>query len=65
MSKKPVPGLMGDAKLLSGVSIQEARIGARRITRIAKIGDDGLHRGLIDAGTLLGGAFGDVGVFVL
>ena len=65
MNKKPVPGLMGDAKFLSGSSIQEVHVGARRITRIVQPGDSDLSRRFHDADSLFGGGFGDLGVFEL
>ncbi len=65
MSKKPVPGLMGNAKFLPGSSMQKVHVGARQITRVVQPGDDDLHWDILDADSLFGGGFGDVDVFVL
>ncbi len=65
MSKKPVPGLMGNAKLLSGFSLQEVNVGARHISRFVRSGDNDLFQSILDADSLFETAFGDIGVFVL
>ena len=65
MSKKPVPGLMGNAKLLSGFSSQEVNVGARRITRIVRPGESDLFQGALDADSLFNTAFGEFDVILL
>ncbi len=65
MSKKPVPGLMGNVKFPPGSSMQEVKVGARRITRFVQPGDNGSFQSALDADSLFGGGFGDVDIFVL
>jgi hypothetical protein len=65
MSKKPVPGLMGNAKFLPGSSRQEVQVGARRFTRFVQPGETDLFQSVLDADSLFETAFGDFGVFVL